>query len=307
MVVAHGFEKLPALPRPTAVAVGNFDGFHLGHRKILARLCALARSRDLMSLVLTFDPHPERALGKKAVRMIDTPDQRLARFGESCVDAVLVTGFDRTFSALSGTDFVERILLGRLRAREVVVGRDFRYGKDRRSDIADLRKLGRRLGFGVHAVAPRVIGEAAVSSSAIRGLLARGRVEEAAKLLGRPYEITGTVVPGDSRGTSLGFPTANLLSANEILPDGVFISESVRKGRSFPSVTSIGTNPTFGPNPVRVETHLLDRRARLLGAGLTLRLLRKIRPTRKFPDAQALVEQIGKDVAAARAYFRSPS
>ena len=304
MVVAHGFEKLPALPRPTAVAVGNFDGLHLGHRKILARLCALARSRDLMSLVLTFDPHPERALGKKAVRMIDTPDQRLARLGESCVDAVLVTGFDRTFSALSGTDFVERILLGRLRAREVVVGRDFRYGKDRRSDIADLRKLGRRFGFGVHAIAPRVIGEAAVSSSAIRRLLARGRVEEAARLLGRPYEIAGTVVRGDSRGTSLGYPTANLLPGNEILPDGVFISESVWKGRSFPSVTSIGTNPTFGPNPVRVETHLLDRRARLMGAGLTLRLLRKIRPTRKFPDARALVEQIGKDVAAARAYFR---
>ncbi|MGZ4886524.1 MAG: bifunctional riboflavin kinase/FAD synthetase [Candidatus Aminicenantales bacterium] len=304
MVVAHGFEKLPSLRRPTAVAVGNFDGLHLGHRKILARLCELSRSHGLLSLVLTFDPHPERALGKKAVRMIDTPDQRLARLGESCVDTVLVTGFDRTFSALSGREFVERILLGRLRAREIVVGRDFRYGKNRRSDIADLRELGRRLAFGVHAVAPRVIGGAAVSSSAIRRLLARGRVEEASRLLGRPYEIAGTVASGDSRGTSLGFPTANLLTDNEILPDGVFISESVWKGRSYPSVTSIGTNPTFGPNPVRVETHLLDRRARLLGAGLSVRLLRKIRPTRKFQDPQALVEQIGKDVAAARAYFR---
>ncbi len=306
MVVAHGFEKLPALPRPTAVAVGNFDGFHLGHRKILARLCELARSRGLMSLVLTFDPHPERALGRKAVRMIDTPDQRLARLRESCVDAVLVTGFDKTFSTLSGREFVERVLLGRLRAREVVVGRDFRYGKNRGSDIADLRELGRRFGFGVHAVAPRVIGGAAVSSSAVRRLLIRGRVEEAARLLGRPYEITGTVARGDSRGTSLGFPTANLLTANEILPDGVFISESVWRGRTFPSVTSVGNNPTFGPNPVRVETHLLDRRARLLGAGLTVRLLRKIRPTRKFPDAQALVKQIGRDVTAARVYFRCP-
>lgn len=306
MVVAHGFEKLPTLPRATAVAVGNFDGLHLGHRKILARLCELARSRDILSLVLTFDPHPERALGKKAVRMIDTPGQRLARLRESCVDAVLVTGFDRTFSALSGREFVERILLGRLRAQEIVVGRDFRYGKNRRSDIADLRELGRRRGFGVHAVAPRVIGGAAVSSSAIRRLLAQGRVEEASRLLGRPFEITGTVARGDSRGTSLGFPTANLLTENEILPDGVFISESVWKGRSFPSVTSIGTNPTFGSNPVRIETHLLDRRARLLGAGLSVRLFRKIRPTRKFADAQALVEQIGKDVAAARAYFRHP-
>jgi len=306
MVVAHGFEKLPSLPRPAAVAIGNFDGLHLGHRKILARLCELARSRDLLSLVLTFDPHPERALGKRAVRMIDTPDQRLARLGESCIDAVLVTGFDRTFSALSGREFVERILLGRLEAREVVVGRDFRYGKNRRSDIADLRELGRRLGFGVHTVAPRVIGGDAVSSSAVRRLLALGRVEEAARLLGRPYEITGTVARGDSRGTSLGFPTANLLTANEILPDGVFISESVWRGRTVPSVTSIGTNPTFGPSPVRVETHLLDKRARLLGAELTVRLLRKIRPTRRFPDTPTLIEQIGKDVAAAHAYFRRP-
>ena len=307
MVIAHGFVKLPSLPRPTAVAVGNFDGLHLGHQKILARLCELARSRDLLSLVLTFDPHPERALGKRAVRMIDTPDQRLGRLGESCVDAVLVTGFDRTFSALSGREFVERILLGRLRAREIVVGRDFRYGKNRRSDIGDLRELGRRLRFGVHAVAPRVIGGAAVSSSAVRRLLARGWVEEASRLLGRPYEIAGRVARGDSRGTALGFPTANLVTDNEILPDGVFISESVWKGRSFPSVTSIGTNPTFGPNPVRIETHLLDTRARLLGAKLCVRLLRKIRTTRKFPDPQTLVGQIREDVAAARAYFRYTS
>jgi riboflavin kinase/FMN adenylyltransferase len=306
MVVVHGFENLRTLPRPAVVAVGNFDGLHRGHRKILARLCELARSRGLLSLVLTFDPHPERALGKKAVRMIDTPDQRLGRLRESCVDAVLVTKFDRTFSALSGPDFVERILHQKLGAREIVVGRDFRFGRNRRSDIAALRESGKRLGIELHTVAPEVVSGVTVSSSAIRRLLARGRVEYAAGLLGRPYEISGRVACGYSRGKTLGFPTANLRTANEILPDGVFISETVRGTRVYPSVTSIGTNPTFGRHPVSVETHILDRRPRLLDTELTVRLLRKIRPTRRFTDVQSLVDQIRRDVAAARAYFAGP-
>jgi riboflavin kinase/FMN adenylyltransferase len=145
-----------------------------------------------------------------------------------------------------------------------------------------------------------------VSSSAIRRLLARGRVQDAASLLGRPYEISGRVACGYSRGKTLGFPTANLRTANEILPDGVFISETVRGTRVYPSVTSIGTNPTFGRHPVSVETHILDRRPRLLDTELTVRLLRKIRPTRRFTDVQSLVDQIRRDVAAARAYFAGP-
>jgi riboflavin kinase/FMN adenylyltransferase len=307
MVVFRGFDEFRPLPRPAAVAVGNFDGLHLGHQKILARLCGLARSKDLTSLVLTFDPHPEQALGKKAVRMIDTLEQRLERLRESCVEAILVARFDRSFSELSGRDFVERVLQKRLGAREVVVGRNFRFGRNRRADMAALRRLGRRLGLGVHAVPPEIVDGVAVSSSLIRQLLLTGRVDEAARLLGRPFEIAGEVVKGASRGKRLGAPTANLRTANEILPDGVFISETVWGGRVLASVTSIGTNPTFGRNPVSVETHLLDCRARLYGAGLTLRLLRKIRPTRKFSDTQALVERIRKDVETARAYFRGPS
>jgi riboflavin kinase/FMN adenylyltransferase len=304
MVVFHGFEEFRPLPRPAAVAVGNFDGLHLGHRKILARLRDLAASRNLASLVLTFDPHPERALGKKAVRMIDTLDQRLSRLNGSSVDAVLVVRFDRTFSAFSGRDFAEKILWDRLGAREVVVGCNFRFGRNRRSDIAKLETLGRRLGFGVHSVPPLVINGLPVSSSLIRRFLLSGRVEEAARLLGRPYEIAGDVIKGVSRGRSLGAPTANMRTANEIFPDGVFITETVRRGRPLHSVTSIGTNPTFGRNPPSVETHVLDRRVRLYGARITVRLLRKIRPTRKFRDREALTAEIQRDILAARDYFR---
>ena len=306
MVVFHGFDAFRPLPRPAAVAVGNFDGLHLGHRRILARLCALARARDLVPMVLTFDPHPERALGKRTVLMIDSPAQRLARLEESCVEVVLVTRFDRAFSGFGARRFVERVLRDRLGAREVVVGRDFRFGRDRRGDLALLRREGRRLGLGVHAVPPRLVGGVPVSSSLIRRLLVQSRVEEAARLLGRPYEIAGRVKSGAARGRRLGAPTANLETANEILPDGVFVSETVWKGRALPSMTSIGTNPTFGRHPVRVETHVLGRMIDLRGAAITVRLLRRLRPTRKFPDAEALAEQIRRDLAAARAHFSRP-
>jgi len=303
MIVYRGLDDARLLPLPAAVAVGNFDGLHLGHRKILSKLCALAEKRGLRSLVLTFDPHPERALGKKSVRMIDTPEKRLERFGDTCVDAVIVTSFDKPFSRLSCPAFVERILAAKLGAREVVVGRDFRFGRNRRGDTGRLRALARQAGLAVHVVPPVVLDGRVISSSAIRRLIGLGRVEEAARLLGRPYEISGRVVRGKNRGRLLGFPTANLDTASELLPEGVFVTETVRRGRVFRSLTSIGTNPTFGPHPLSVETLLLDYRSSLYGAELTVRLLRRLRPPRKFPDASALSARIGRDVEEARAYF----
>jgi riboflavin kinase/FMN adenylyltransferase len=285
------------------VAVGNFDGLHLGHRKILSRLCRLARERGLRSLVLTFEPHPERALGRRSVRMIDTPGQRLARLRGTCVDAVAVIPFDRAFARLGGPAFVGDILRDTLGARQVVVGRGFRFGRGRRGDTGMLRRLGRAAGVGVHIVAPAGLGGLTVSSTAVRGLLGRGQVSRAARMLGRPYEIAGRVVPGRRRGRRLGFPTANLETANEILPEGVFITETVRGGKAYASVTSIGTNPTFGAHPLSVETLLLDFRGSLYGAAVTVRFLRKLRPTRTFSGADALAARIRRDVEEARAWF----
>jgi len=303
MVVYHGLDDPRLHARPAALAVGNFDGLHLGHRKILSRLCRLAGRRGLRSLILTFEPHPERALGRRSVRMIDTPGQRLARLRGTCVDAVVVIPFDASFARLGSTDFVNDVLRDKLGAREVVVGRGFRFGHDRRGDAALLRRLGRRAGFGVHVVPPAVVGGRTVSSTAVRALVGRGRDEEAARLLGQPYEIAGRVVPGRRRGRLLGFPTANLETANEILPEGVFITEAVRGGRIHPSLTSIGTNPTFGPHPLTVETLLLDFRGSLYGSAIAVRLLRKLRPPRKFPDADSLAARIRRDVEEARAWF----
>jgi len=303
MVVHHGLDDPRLRRRPAAVAVGNFDGLHLGHRKILSLLCRLAEEHGLRSLVLTFEPHPERALGKRSVRMIDTPAQRLDRLRRTCVEAVVVVRFDRRFARLGGPAFVGRILKDRLGAREVVVGRGFRFGRGRRGDAAALRRLGRRDGLDVRVVPPVVLGGRTVSSTAVRSLLGRGRVEEAARLLGRPYEIRGRVVAGERRGRRLGFPTANLETANEILPPGVFITETVSGRRTFQSLTSVGTNPTFGRRRVSVETLLLGFRGSLYGAGITVRFLKRLRPTRRFPDAAALAARVRRDVAEARAWF----
>ena len=303
MVVYRGLDDPRLRVRPAALAVGNFDGLHLGHRKILSRLCRLAGRRGLRSVVLTFEPHPERALGRRSVRMIDTPDQRLARLRETCVDAVVVVPFDAAFARLDSTAFANNVLKDKLGAREVVVGRGFRFGRDRRGDTALLRRLGRRAGFGVHVVPPAVLFGLTVSSTAVRALLGRGRVEEAARLLDRPYEIAGRVVPGRGRGRLLGFPTANLETPNEILPEGVFVTETVRGGRIHRSLTSVGTNPTFGPHPLTVETLLLDFRGSLYGSAIAVRFLRRLRPSRKFPDAGSLAARIGRDVEEARAWF----
>ena len=303
MRVVCGLARFTPLPRRPAAAIGNFDGVHLGHRKLLARLRAVAETEGLSSLVLTFHPHPARALGTASPPMIDTLEQRMARIAEAGIDAALVVPFDRRFAGLSAEDFVGKVLVAKLRVRELVVGRDFRFGRDRRGDIAVLRRLGRPAGLDVQAVPPVVRDGRPVSSSAVRHLLRDGRVDAAARLLGRPYEVAGRVVGGSRRGRGLGFPTANMETENEILPDGVFISEAVWKGGCLPSVTSIGTNPTFGPHPVRVETHVLGRRVDLYGHRMTVRLLRRIRPTVKFRSPEALAAAIAGDVAEAAAYF----
>lgn len=291
--------------RGTAVAIGNFDGLHLGHRRILETLGRAASSRGLRSIVLTFDPHPERAFGRGRTLMIETLDERLARLSEACVDGVLVTGFDRRMASLRPRDFVARILKDRLRAELVVVGRDFRFGRGRSGDVRALERLGRPLGIRTLAVAPVRKNGRVASSSLIRSLLARGLVADAAKLLGRPYSVTGRIVHGRAVGQRLGFPTANLESSNEILPRGVFITVA-RVGQDLhPAVTNVGVRPTFGPGRVSVETVLLDRGGDLYGRSMEVFFLEKVRPERKFRAPEALARRIELDVRAARAYFRT--
>ena len=304
MKVFNGFKNVPPFPRGAVVAVGNFDGIHLGHRKILERVLELAAKKGLFALILTFFPHPARSSNKRDVPLIQTLDQRLGGLRRAGVKGVVVVPLGRGIRRLSGRAFAGRVLKDRLHAGEVVVGENFRFGKDRRCGVAELTRLGRELGFGVHGVPPVEKAGEIVSSSLIRHELAKGNVGKAAELLGRPYEIEGCVSTGKSRGRILGFPTANIQTANEILPRGIFVTLAVTASKSLPSVTNVGVGPTFGGRRLGVEAHVLDHNKNLYGRTVKLRFLRKLRNERLFATSEALVDQISRDVTEARRYFR---
>jgi len=305
MKVTSGLEAYVPGARPAAVAIGNFDGLHLGHRRILQTLRRISRRRKLRSLVLTFHPHPERVLGQTETLMLQTVPQRLESLRGSGVDRVLVTGFDRRFSGLSPQDFIRTVLRDRLKAAAVVVGGNFRFGRDRAGDIKALKVFGPGLGLEAHAIAPVKKNGLVVSSSLIRGLLAKGLVEDAALYLGRPYAVSGRVIHGRAIGRNIGFPTANLQSENEILPAGVFITLARVGNTLHPSVTNIGSRPTFGRGGLSLETVLLDGRKNLYGRAMDVLFIKRIRSERKFASPAALTRQIARDVQTARDYFKT--
>jgi riboflavin kinase/FMN adenylyltransferase len=303
MKVFRGLEEWPVFRDGTAVAIGNFDGLHLGHQEILHFLVEKARDRKLTSLVLTFSPHPERVLGGGRTAMIQTLEQRLAGIRASGVDAVLLVGFTKTFSNLTVEQFVSRVIVTSLAAKELVIGENFRFGRNRRGDIDDLRRHGRKMGFAVHPRPAVLRNGLVVSSSRIRSLLQAGRIFTANRLLGRPYLLEGQVLRGRGRGRELGFPTANIRADNEIAPPGVYLTLARIQGRLYPSVTNSGSRPTFGAGPAQVETHVFDFQGTLYRKRIGLHFLRRLRKEKRFPEANELIRQIRKDVAASRLIF----
>ncbi len=304
MQILRGLKNLPRFPRSTAVAIGNFDGLHRGHKAILRALVERAQEGGFYSLVLTFSPHPEKVLGQRRVAMIQTLTQRLAGLKESGIQAVLVAPFSRAFSRLTSQEFFQNILVSLLGAREVIVGENFRFGLKRQGNIEELRRLGRECGVIVHPVPQIRYKGRIVSSSLIRSFLFEGKVERANALLGYPYEIEGKVVKGSSRGASLGFPTANILTANEITPEGVFITAAKLSRQTYPSVTNIGFRPTFGKDAFQVETFIFGFKRSIYGKRIRLGLLKKIRDEKEFSSPQALVRQVSKDLTVAQDFFK---
>lgn len=304
MQILRGLGKQPPFSRPTAVAIGNFDGLHLGHQRILHSLAQIAARKKLLSLVLTFSPHPEKVLSQGRIAMIQTLAQRLEGLRGFGVQAVLVAPFNRTFSSLTSQEFVQKILVSLLRAEEVIVGENFRFGQNRRGDVCILRLLSARFGIRVHSLPSVVKDGQTVSSSLIRSLLTAGDVDRASVLLGYPYEIIGRVVRGASRGKTLGFPTANLRTANEIVPRGVFITAATFNSKTYPSLTYIGQRPTFGRDEVHIETYIFDFEGGIYRKTIRLRFFKKVREEKKFKTPRALVKQIQKDSNTARDFFQ---
>lgn len=292
--------------RGSIVTLGNFDGIHLGHARILEKVAERASALDLPSVVYTFEPHPVRVVapGVSLPLITDLEDKStlIEGFG---IDYLVLARFTKEFASKHPREFVEEVVVGKLRAEEVWVGHDYSFGKGRSGTVDYLTELGGELGFEVNVIpAFRIDGEI-VSSSRIRELVGEGRVDRAAKLLGRNYRIKGTVVRGRDVGKALGFPTANLEVENELVPaEGVYAAWAVVDGRRMEAVVNIGTAPTFDRGERTVETHLMDFDRDLYGARVALEFAKRLRSERTFESKEALAAQIKKDTAEALEILR---
>jgi riboflavin kinase/FMN adenylyltransferase len=287
----------------TVVTIGNFDGVHLGHRTILGRVCQRARELEAQAVAVTFDPHPLKVLRPTMeLPLLTTPAQKLELLTQAGLDAVVVLPFTREFAALGARDFVTQYFHERLRVREVVVGHDYSFGRGREGNIDLLKEMGRDLGFTVQVVWAVEVDGAVVSSSLIRALLRLGKVAEAAHLLGRPFAVAGRVVQGKGRGAALlKVPTANIRTANELLPASGIYAVRVRRGEeTLPGVANLGTCPTFDNGELSLEVHLLDFNGDLYGESLEVAFAARLREERRFTSIEALAAQIHRDINQAR-------
>ena len=296
------------LPRGGVGTIGNFDGVHLGHRKILESVVARARAVGRPSFAITFEPHPMAVLRPdQAPRRIQTLRQKEEAIEAIGVETLLVVPFTRDLSLMEPEDFVRALLRDRLGASEILVGAHFAFGRGKRGDIALLARLGAECGFAASAVEEVVVDGAPVSSTRIRRALERGAIGESNAMLGREYELDGLVARGDRLGHQIGVPTINLEPENELSPaDGVYVTEiEIRSfGRRFPSVSNIGRRPTlYEDYATTIETFVLDFSADVYGERVRLFFLERLREERKFPSMMDLKAQIQNDVAATREYF----
>jgi len=289
----------------TVLSVGNFDGLHLGHQKILKMVVERAQAPARRSAVITFDPHPLRLLRPThAPPMIQTLSQRLAGFEQLGLDAALVLHFDRALSEVSPEKFIERILIGSLRIGAILVGANFWFGHRGAGDVHLLEQFGEMHGFDVEIVPPVEYQGRIVSSTSVRGAIASGNVADAIPLLGRAFSLTGEIRPGAGRGSTILFPTLNMAPEQELLPKlGVYATESVVAGNLYSSVTNVGTRPTFNGHGITVESHLFGFSSEITSGPMEVRFHTRLRDEQKFSGADELRSQIARDIAEAKKYF----
>jgi len=307
MITFKGSKAAAGKLKHPIVTLGVFDGMHRGHQHLLKACLRRARSLKRPAVVYTFDPHPVRILSPEGCPpLLMTNKQKLEQLEALGFYATVIERFNKRFSHQSADTFFQKILLERLQAREIYVGYDFTFGAGRKGSTALLEKLGDKHDMRVHVVDAFFAGEYLISSTAIRQQLQAGKIELAARLLGRPYRISGTVIKGDGMGHQLGFPTANIKSENELLPAmGVYATVCIIGNRRYPSVTNIGHRPTFHGTEMRTETHLLHFKRNILGKKISLDFRQRLRPEIHFAGPEELVQQIHKDVASAEKFFKN--
>jgi riboflavin kinase / FMN adenylyltransferase len=301
----------PDDPRPVRwsqpiLALGNFDGLHRGHRKILDRVGRVASEHGGTSVVMTFDPHPPRVVRPdKAPPLLMTKPQKLEAFADAGVQGAAIVPFTPELSRWDPEMFVRTILVDWLRVAEVWVGANFLFGHDRAGNFSTLRALGPRYGFKAEKIDPVRYKEFVVSSTRVRRLISEGRIDEAGALLGHQYYVDGTVVQGDRRGRTIGFPTANLCTENELLPPHGVYATTTRIGTEVrPSVTNIGTRPTVDASGrLTIETHIFNLDRDLYGTAIRIGFVQRLRDERAFESVDVLREQIDADCRRARVLF----
>jgi len=307
MRIFRSLEEVPADFGPTIVSVGNFDGVHCGHQQVLHEVVRRARTNGSKAIAVTFEPHPFRILRPDVMPKLITPlTKKEALLAETGLDALLEIPFTRDFSMTTAHDFAADILAGRLRAKEVHEGDNFRFGHNAEGNTEKLKELGRTLGFKVEVCPVMIVRGMAVSSSQVRALLTGGKIGMARRLLGRAFSITGAPGRGRGYGHKYTVPTINLSRYDDLIPvDGVYFTQTRVDKETFSSVTNVGLRPTFGDESFAIETHLLDFHPIDVTAQTEVEIsfLRWRRPEIKFPSIDALKEQIGKDVARAKRYF----
>jgi riboflavin kinase / FMN adenylyltransferase len=301
--IIHDLAELQSPLRKPVLTIGNFDGVHRGHLALFERVKIRARAIGGVSVVMTFQPHPIKIMKPDKAPLLITPtEQKLALIAQAAIHTIFCLKFDATFAGISAEDFVRDILVDKIGVKELVVGYDYTFGHNRTGDIELLCGMGKSLGFQVHVVQPVLMGKRVVSSTSIRDLIRAGELAEAKKLLGRDYQICGTVVKGKNRGGRLlGFPTANLELVDELTPkEGVYAVKVLIEDRLYNGVTNIGHNPTFGQGPLSIETHILDYSGDLLGQTIRVNFIHRLRAEKTYKSIEELARQIHLDIKVAR-------
>ncbi len=294
------------LPNPV-LTLGNFDGVHLGHQAIFKKVVARAKEIAGTSIAFTFEPHPLKVLApERSPLLLNTFHGKMRLFEEACIRVVVCANFTRSFADQNPEDFARDVLYKLIGVREVYVGYDYAFGRGREGSIESLKNMGRTYGFDVGVIEPVRVDGVVVSSSVVRELLSNGGVEDASRLLGRHYAIEGEVVHGAHRGHALGFPTANLKTANELIPGfGVYAVLARIDGRTFKGVASIGIRPTFDNGPVSIEVYLFELNQDLYGKQMEVLFIKHLRGEERFSNAEALIRQIRKDVQDAKEVLKA--
>lgn len=294
MKIIAGFKQLGKLKNPV-VALGVFDGVHLGHRKILDAAVAKARSIGGICIVLTFWPHPQKEGSLYSL------EHRLRLIGRLGVDICIVVSFNKRFAGMPAADFIKNILFKKINARYIYVGRNFRFGKGAQGNLKTLERLSKDYNFELKAFEVARINRLPISSTLIRSLIKKGKLSEAGKLLGRPVSILGTVIEGSSLASRWGFPTANINLHHEVIPPaGIYAARVIYGRKKFNGVCYIGTRPTLGPLPVHIEVHIFNFNRNIYGKYLEIQFVKKIRKEKKFASSGLLIRQIKKDVSRAK-------